>query len=229
MTIKQKQTQLKYLGFYLGEIDGSFGPKSISGTKSFQKTYGLVADGSFGPATETKTIQVWKDVQTKLNVRGYNLAVDGSCGPATQQAIKQFQKDYLLGIDGSCGPITRSYIDAWAYAKHFKLSEFRCPRECNGYPVNVQPTLLYVCEDIRNHFGRSFNITSGIRCKSFNNSLNGSVTNSPHVTGKAVDFNISGINKNIVLAYCQQLVRQGKLQYTYTNSTNMAGAVHINV
>lgn len=229
MTIKQKQMQLKYLGYYTGNIDGSFGPLSKEATKKFQKAYGLAVDGSFGPNTEAKSILVWKDIQSKLNVRGYGLAVDGYCGPATQNAILKFQKDYLLSADNICGPTTRSYIDAWSYAKNFKLSEFRCPRSCSGYPVNVQTKLLYVCQDIRNHFGKSFNITSGIRCKKFNDSLAGHADNSPHQYGKAVDFNISGISVTTVLNYCKELQRQGRISYTYTNNTNMKGAVHINI
>lgn len=230
MNTKQKQLQLKYLGFYTGEIDGSFGTQSKEATKKFQKTYGLTVDGSFGPNTENKSIQVWKDIQSKLNTRNsLKIDVDGYCGDKTVNAIKTFQKDYLLSVDGICGPTTRKYLDAWSYAKNFKLSEFKCPNLCSGYPVNVNTNLLYVCQDIRNHFGRSFTITSGIRCKAFNNSLSGSSTTSKHMEGKAVDFRIDGVNKNDVLAYCKQLKAQGRIKYTYTNDTNMGRAVHINV
>lgn len=229
MKNKQKQTQLKYLGFYFGAIDGILGDQSKEATKKFQKQYGLAVDGIFGPATENKSIEIWKDIQTKLNVRGYGLTVDGYCGTNTQNAILKFQKDYLLASDNICGPTTRAYINAWSYAKNFELSEFKCPKHCGGYPVNINPSLLIVCQDIRNKFGNSFNITSGIRCKTFNNGLDGSTTNSKHMSGEAVDFYITGIDKSKVLAYCKQLVKQGKLKYTYTNDTNMGRAVHINL
>lgn len=229
MSNKQKQLQLKHLGYYTGEIDGIFGTLSKEATKKFQRDYGLVVDGSFGPITENKSILVWKDIQSKLNVRGYNIEVDGYCGNNTIHAITQFQKDYLLQVDSICGSETRRYLNAWAYAKNFKLSEFRCPKLCNGYPVNVNPELLYVCQDIRNHFGKSFNITSGIRCKTYNDKLDDSSPTSKHMGGMAVDFYISGVNKNDVLTYCKQLVNKGKLKYTYTNNTNMVRAVHINI
>lgn len=229
MTIKQIQKQLKYLGFYNGEIDGLFGALSKKATENFQRTYALNVDGSFGPITKSKSISVWKDIQNKLNIRGYNIKIDGYCGNNTINAILQFQKDYLLSADSICGPTTRKYLNAWAYAKNFKLSEFRCPKLCSGYPVNVNPNLLYICQDIRNYFGKSFNITSGIRCKTYNNELDGSTTNSKHMSGEAVDFYISGINKNIVLSYCRKLKSQGKIKYTYTNNTNMGRAVHINI
>lgn len=229
MNNKQKQLQLKHLGYYTGEIDGIFGPASKEATKKFQRAYGLEVDGSFGPATEAKSILVWKDIQSKLVIRGYAIEIDGYCGNNTVNAVTQFQKDYLLQVDGICGVQSRKYLDAWAYARNFKLSEFRCPKLCNGYPVNVNPTLLYVCQDIRNHFGKSFNITSGIRCKAFNTQLDGSTSNSKHMSGEAVDFYISGVDKNIVLAYCKELKTQGRIAYTYTNNTNMGRAVHINI
>lgn len=55
--------------------------------------------------------------------------------------------------------------------------------------------------------------------------LNGS----KHVLGRAADFYIKGISTATLLAYCHSLVRQGIISYTYTNNTNMSGAVHINL
>ena len=52
LTIVQQQCLLRYLGFYTGSIDGSFGPASAAATAAFQRTAGLEADGIFGPRTE---------------------------------------------------------------------------------------------------------------------------------------------------------------------------------
>lgn len=58
MTIKQKQCLLYYLGYYVGSIDGQWGPLSKTATKAFQKDYGLFADGIFGPDTKKKILSV---------------------------------------------------------------------------------------------------------------------------------------------------------------------------
>ena len=52
MTIKQKQCLLFYLGYYVGNIDGSWGTLSKTATKAFQKDFGLTADGVCGTETE---------------------------------------------------------------------------------------------------------------------------------------------------------------------------------
>lgn len=53
MTDTQKQHLLAYLGYYVGEIDGKFGPMSKEATKAFQRDYdGLEVDGIVGPDTE---------------------------------------------------------------------------------------------------------------------------------------------------------------------------------
>ena len=58
MTIKQKQCLLYYLGYYVGDIDGAWGPMCKTATKALQKDYGLVDDGIFGQATEKKILSV---------------------------------------------------------------------------------------------------------------------------------------------------------------------------
>ncbi len=52
--VKYLQQKLNALGFNAGSVDGSFGPQTLSAVKAFQKAYGLVVDGSVGPATRAK-------------------------------------------------------------------------------------------------------------------------------------------------------------------------------
>ena len=52
MTIKQKQSLLYYLDYYVGNIDGKWGQLSEAATKAFQADYGLKADGICGAETE---------------------------------------------------------------------------------------------------------------------------------------------------------------------------------
>lgn len=53
MTVKQQQLLLAYLGFYRGEIDGIWGPKSRAGAEEFQRRWGnLTVDGIVGEQTQ---------------------------------------------------------------------------------------------------------------------------------------------------------------------------------
>ncbi|MBV1817350.1 N-acetylmuramoyl-L-alanine amidase [Bacteroidales bacterium MSK.15.36] len=49
--VKILQRRLKDLGYYKGNIDGSFGPATYEAVKAFQRKNGLSIDGSVGPAT----------------------------------------------------------------------------------------------------------------------------------------------------------------------------------
>ena len=58
MTVEQKQCLLRYLGYYVGNIDGNWGTLSKTATRSFQGDFGLTQDGVFGAATEKKILSV---------------------------------------------------------------------------------------------------------------------------------------------------------------------------
>ncbi|RVW02051.1 N-acetylmuramoyl-L-alanine amidase [Rhodococcus xishaensis] len=45
------QTRLQDLGFYIGRVDGFFGPQTHEALSSFQREIGIAADGICGPAT----------------------------------------------------------------------------------------------------------------------------------------------------------------------------------
>ncbi|MEV0946970.1 N-acetylmuramoyl-L-alanine amidase [Rhodococcus sp. NPDC049939] len=45
------QTRLQDLGFYIGRVDGFFGPSTHDSLSSFQREIGIAADGICGPAT----------------------------------------------------------------------------------------------------------------------------------------------------------------------------------
>lgn len=57
MTTKQKQWQLRFLGFYGGEIDGDWGKLSQLGTIRFQQAFGLEPTGIFDDVTEDKSME----------------------------------------------------------------------------------------------------------------------------------------------------------------------------
>ena len=54
--VKKLQILLNGLGHNCGSVDGSFGPKTLSAVKAFQKASGLTIDGSVGPATWAKLL-----------------------------------------------------------------------------------------------------------------------------------------------------------------------------
>lgn len=214
MTIKQKQRQLQFLGYYDGEIDGAWGAKSKSATMEFQEDFGLTVDGDFGAKTEEKTIVVIKSIQAVVGAE-----VDGIAGSDTTTATRVWQKKNNLTADGIAGVKTREKIgiktvDFWSTIKYFKKSEFACKcggKHCNGYPVDINHTLIRVAERAREHFGMPITVSSGIRCKTHNANVGG-VSNSRHKLGKAMDFSVQGVTATKVLAWVK---KQPEIRYTY--------------
>ena len=78
MTIEQKQCLLKYLGYYGGEIDGSYGPQTRAATKAFQDAYGLDPDGVFGPrTTSTQAKRICSTLRSVRAIRFSRLPASG--------------------------------------------------------------------------------------------------------------------------------------------------------
>ena len=108
-------------------------------------------------------------------------------------------------------------------SKNFKVYEFLSP---DSKELILSELLVSIIQNIRDKYKKSVIITSGYRTQTFNDSLKGSIKNSEHVKGKALDFQVSGINKNDVLKYAKTIPN---VVYAYTNETNMKKAVHINI
>lgn len=63
----QKQCLLKYLGYYVGNVDGDFGSLSRTATEFFQRDFGLNPDGVCGTQTENALKQaVYKGMPSKV-------------------------------------------------------------------------------------------------------------------------------------------------------------------
>lgn len=237
MTNEQKQWQLYYLDFYdyhTLNIDGIWGAGSVTATKSFQRAYGLKDDGIFGPLTEAKTIEVIKKIQSAISTYGSQaLVIDGLAGPKTVETTKKYQLVVGLKSDGIAGELTRAKISGtkvdepvkdkpadnatgtfWGGIKHFDRSEFACHcggKYCNGFPVEMQEKLIIVADRVRDHFGKPVRVSSGVR-DSRHNAAVGGVSNSRHLKGKAMDFDVEGETSASVLAYVQQ---QPEIRYAY--------------
>lgn len=161
----------------------------------------------------------------------YDGAIDGIVGAKTKQAYRDLQKTYFTrkqDKDGQYGKDTdKLLVNAYnvaIYAPSCKLEDFRCKCSgyCTGYPTYISVYLLNNVQAIKEKFGKT-NISSGLRCKKYNAELKGSSKNSRHLLGRAIDFNIPKMNKEEVIKFCKTLPYQ---RYTYTNNTNMRGAVH---
>lgn len=106
MTVKQKQWQLFFLGYYgddLTDIDGIFGPKSQAGTLAFQKDYfrdPIAHDGIFGDSSAGKSMEVIDRIQEILQTVVPDLKDDGLAGPRTMAALKLFQESQGLPQTG---------------------------------------------------------------------------------------------------------------------------------
>lgn len=204
MTIEQKQCLLRYLGYYTEKIDGEWGAKSKEATKSFQTAYGLEVDGVFGSATEKKILSVI-----------YN----GTKPTVTTQTVSKDQNSPSW----------------WKDIKYFEHNEFRCPcGKCGGFPVEPKEALVRLVDNMRGAFGKAVIIVppdghsggSGVRCQKYNDSLSGSVPNSRHIQGKAVDFSAPGVSASEIESYLTNLKNNGKLRHWYKICT---GSYHMDI
>ena len=85
--------------------------------------------------------------------------------------------------------------------KYFKRSEFACRCGCGTSTVDAE--LLQVITDVREHFGSPVVINSGHRCAKHNANVGGA-KNSVHLTGKAADIRVKGVDPSQVAFYLEQ-------------------------
>lgn len=62
--VAELQSRLKYIGFYGGMIDGSFGPGTRRAVMVFQREFGMTADGRVGPQTKLRLANATKGWHT---------------------------------------------------------------------------------------------------------------------------------------------------------------------
>lgn len=171
-----------------------------------------------------------KQKQCLLAYLGYYTGtIDGIWGRLSMEATKAFQAVYSLDADGIFGLATEKKIlsviatgelpqtptqpaqsgegaDWWKNIRHFTRAEFACPcGRCGGFPVEPDRNLVELADDVREHFGAPAIPSSGVRCQAHNDELKGSVPNSYHVRGKALDFCIRGKSADTVLSYVKTL------------------------
>ena len=175
----------------------------------------------------------------------YAGSVDGIWGEKSQRATIDFQLAYMeaTAVDGIFGAATEKRIleviatgeepvddkmsataDWWQGIRYFTRAEFRCPcGRCGGFPVEPDEKLVRLAEQVREHFGAPVIVSSGVRCQAHNDELPGSVKNSYHLRGKAMDFCVRGVPGATLLAYVKTL----PIHYAY--QINGSDFVHMDV
>lgn len=199
MTMKQVQNLLQYLGYYEGNVDGIYGPKTRDATGEFQTAYASIGfDGIPGPETEAALLDA--------------VATGKYFKPAPEEAPEQPQEE-------------PDSDDFWAGIKYFNREEFRCKcggKYCDGFPAEPQPGMVYLADAAREYFGRPGRVVSGLRCSEWNR-IQGGTANSQHMYGEAVDLRIDGVSGADLLTFIN---KQPGVRYAYAiNSTN----VHIGI
>lgn len=194
MTTKQVQCLLAYLGYDPGEIDGVDGQKTRQAIRNFQGAEDLSVDGVAGEQTAIRLKDaVWQD---------------------------RFVKDNIVPSSGQPPDLP----DWWGKYKWFAPSEFRCPcGKCDGGIAKMHEGIVAEANAMREYLGVPIVIVppdghsggSGYRCQAYNDSLLGSVWNSRHVQGKAVDIITRGVPDEKVEERLAQRKAAGKLRYWY--------------
>lgn len=174
-----------------------------------------------------------KKTQCLLFYLGYYVGdVDGIWGHMSKTATQAFQKDFgglpTNGVaddatvkamkhavsygmpakkqEAAASPVSK---DFWKDIKYFKKSEFACKCGCGADSMDEK--LIRIADNLRGHFNSPVIVTSGRRCAKHNAKVGG-VANSRHLSGKAMDFSVSGFSASSVLNYVQ---KQPGIRYAY--------------
>lgn len=231
MTIKQKQWQLLYLGFYGGEVDGVWGKQSQAATIEFQRSCNLPVTGLFREEDEKRSIEIIQWIQKVVTLHNPTpLEIDGLAGKYTMAATVRYQKDVGLTPDGIAGNLTRTTIEKnteeefWKEIRYFVKPEFACKcgsEFCDGFPAEPDRKLVRLLDELRHYYGEPVTISSGVRCERHNANVGG-VSNSRHLSGKAVDFSVRGKKAAKVLEYVKYI----PIRYAYAIDENY---VHMDI
>lgn len=172
----------------------------------------------------------------------YTGAIDGDWGAHSRSATVAFQKASGLDPDGVFGAKTEARAKQavakdefaktnakaeagtfWGGVKYFSRSEFACKcGKCGGFPAEPEEKLIKAADKVRGHFNAKATVSSGVRCATHNAKVGG-VSNSRHLSGKAMDFCIAGFSASAVLPYVQSLP---EIRYAYSIDGNF---VHMDI
>ena len=182
MDTKQIQSLLTYLGYDPGEVDGLPGKNTRRAVLAFQAQEGLEQDGRPGPLTQAALLEA--------------------------VANGRFRAEDAQTPEETTGTF-------WDEIRYFKRTDsgIACPcGRCGGFPVEPTERLMRLADRVREVAGAPMCPSSTVRCKAHNDELSGSVQNSRHLSGKAMDFCIRGWGADRTLALVRQ---QPEVRYAY--------------
>lgn len=153
--------------------------------------YTGIVDGIWGEQSRAATIAVQ---------RAAGLEEDGDFGDKTLSAALD-----LIGKKQFAQPEPEPEPDpAWPFKWIDRETELRCRcggKYCNGFPAEPDHRVVAIAEQTREHFGLPVDISSGLRCPTWNSLQPGAVSNSFHQFGRALDFRIRGKSSQETLDY----------------------------
>lgn len=182
MDTRQIQALLVYLGYDPGEVDGLPGKNTRRAVQAFQAAEGLEQDGSPGPLTQAALLE--------------------------SVANGRFRAEDSRTPEETTGTF-------WDEIRYFKREEkgIACPcGRCGGFPVEPTERLMRLADRVREAAGAPMCPSSTVRCQAHNDELSGSVPNSRHLSGRAMDFCIRGWGADRTLALVRQ---QPEVRYAY--------------
>lgn len=156
----------------------------------------------------------------------YRGKVDGIWGEQSRTATIALQRRARITEDGDFGEETlaaaldqigkKQFADTpmdttgtfWDNIKWFTREEFRCRcggKYCNGFPAEPDQRIAELADDVREHFGLPADVSSGLRCKTWNSLQPTASSTSFHQFGRALDFRIRGKSSEEVLDYVEGL------------------------
>lgn len=125
------------------------------------------------------------------------------------------------------------YVTNWDKYPNFREDEFKCPH-CGSIGDGISESLVDALQYLRTKYGVGITITSGYRCKAYNDSLTGSSKTSKHLTGQAADFVFADgrmSNQSTRVALMNEIKQLDYFRYTYCNINgnhpNMGSAIHM--
>ena len=99
---------------------------------------------------------------------------------------------------------TYSKGKATQLSTNFKSTEFDCHGKGCCTQTQIDDKLIEYVQKIRDHFGKSVNISSGYRCVTHNKNIGGA-TGSRHSKGQAADIYISGVAPAEIAKYAESI------------------------
>lgn len=165
--------------------------------------------------------------------------IDGIWGTLSKTATRCFKKDFGLADNDTYDSETEKALrhavaygmptrkeeasvsgDFWDSIKYFRKAEFACKCGCGA--SDMEEKLVKTADKVRTYFGKPMTVSSGRRCTTHNARVGG-VSNSRHLSGKAMDFCVSGMSASMVLTYVQKLP---EIRYAYAIDNNF---VHMDI